>query len=107
MLIAMRPFFVADLAGKQIGYAAYNPDSRELLSVFVDPDYARKGVATTMVRTLIADAQRHGLTTLWLESSLTAVPFYKTFGFEGMVETTHTFDEVPLECLRMELSLKD
>jgi putative acetyltransferase len=100
-----RPFFVAELAGKQIGYAAYNPASRELLSVFVDPDHARQGVASMLLHKLLDDARSNGLTALWLDSSRTAVPFYENFGFEGVLETTHTFDGVPLACLRMELSL--
>jgi len=103
--LAMRPFLVAELDGKQIGYAAYNPDSRELLAVFVDPDYARQGVASMMMFQLLADARANGLTSLWLDSSLTAVPFYESFGFKGVLETAHSFGGVPLECLRMELAL--
>ena len=54
---------------------------------------------------LLADARSRGLTALWLDASLTAVPFYETVGFVGIVETTHAFHGAPLECVRMEMSL--
>ncbi len=104
--IAMHPYFVAEFNGKLLGYAAYSLNSNELLSIFVDPDYTRQGVASALMNELLADARSSGLTTLWLDSSLTAVPFYEKAGFTTSVETIHIFDGVLLECLRMELSLK-
>jgi putative acetyltransferase len=103
--IAMHPFFVAERNGKLTGYAVYNVNSSELLSIYVDPDFARQGVASALMNVLLADAWSKGLATLWLDASLSAVPFYETVGFVRIMETTHAFRGVPLECMRMEMSL--
>jgi N-acetylglutamate synthase-like GNAT family acetyltransferase len=99
------PFFVSTLGGKVTGYAAYNPKSQELLAAYVDPDYVRQGAATSLVEAIFSDARGRGLESLWLDASLTAVPFYKAAGFKPVKETTHSFSGVPLECLRMETDL--
>lgn len=103
--IARHPFFVADLDGTLTGYATYNVNSSELLSIYVDPEFARQGVASELMSKLLADARSKGLTALWLDASFTAVPFYEAVGFKGTKETTHAFAGVPLECVRMEMSL--
>ena len=105
--IAWRTFLIAEMAGRPVGYAAYHTGSGELLSVFVDPDYARQGIATALVQEIFADASRQGLRHMWLDSSLTAIPFYEKMGFKGVLETSHAFGDVPLECLRMEITLTD
>jgi len=103
--IARHPFFVVDWDGKLTGYATYNVNSNELLSIYVNPDFARQGVASALMNELLEDARSKGLTTLWLDASLTAVPFYETVGFMRTIETIHAFTGVPLECVRMEMSL--
>jgi putative acetyltransferase len=103
--ILTRPFFVADLNGKVVGYAAYFPPKAELASIYVDPDYARQGIASQLMDVLVASARRMGLTALWLDASLTAVPFYHAVGFENVRETIHEFQGVPLECIRMKIDL--
>lgn len=105
--IVSLPFYVAELKGKLVGYAVYNPRTTELTSIYVDPDFSRQGIASRLMELLASDARRKGLTTLWLDASLTAVPFYESAGFKSIKETSHAFHGVPLECLRMELSLKD
>ena len=99
--IGLSPFFVCMLGKNVVGYAAYNPRSQELLAVYVDPDYVRQGVATSLVEALLTHAREHSVDSLWLDASLNAVPFYKAVGFAPVKETTHAFDGVPLECLRM------
>jgi putative acetyltransferase len=103
----MHEFFIAVLEGLPIGYAGYSRSSGELLSVFVDPDHARQGVATLMVQELLARARGQGMPGLWLDSSLMAVPFYESVGFISVAETTHAFGDVFLEGVRMEMAFKD
>ena len=105
--IGARPFFVAEIDSKLVGYAAYSPISNELLSVFVDPDFARQGVATALVDDLLASARSKGVTTLWLDSSLMAVLFYESVGFISTKEITHDFNGVAIEGVRMKIVLKD
>ena len=103
--IARHPFFVAQRNGKLSGFATFNMKSSELLSIYVDPEFARQGVASALMNVLLADARNKGLTALWLDASLTAVPFYERIGFVCTMETTHAFHGVPLKCMRMEMSL--
>jgi len=100
--IEKSPFFVSTLGDKVTGYAAYNPNLQELLAVYVDPDFVRQGAATSLVNAILSDARSRGVDSLWLDASLTAVPFYEAAGFTPMRETTHVFGGVQLECLRME-----
>ena len=88
------PSFVAESDGVVAGYATYSPKTSELLSVFIDPDYTRQGIASLLVEELLKDARSQGLTSLWLDSSLTAVPFYESVGFVGSEELTHDFSGV-------------
>ena len=103
--IEKRPFFVSTLGSKVTGYAAYNPNSQQLLAVYVDPDFARQGAATSLVKTILSDARKCGVESLWLDASLTAVSFYEAAGFTPVRETKHAFGGVPLECVRMETVL--
>lgn len=52
-------------------------------------------------------ARSHGLTELWLDSSLTAVPFYLSQGFAGSVESEHTLRSGrKMRCVKMQKKLK-
>jgi GNAT superfamily N-acetyltransferase len=99
--IEKSPYFVSTLGSKVTGYAAYNPNSQQVLAVYVDPDFVRQGAATSLVRAVQSDARSRGVESLWLDASLTAVPFYKAAGFTPVRETTHAFGGVSLVCLRM------
>lgn len=100
-------YYLAVVNGNPAGYGAYQPHTGELLALFVDPDYARRGVASALMRHLLADARRQGHERMWLQSSLTAVSFYEKFGFVRVKENVHYFADVPLQCLRMEMWFKD
>lgn len=107
MRINTRSYYVAEVSGNAAGYAGYQPHTGELLALFVDPDYARRGVASALMRRLFSDAHGQGHERMWLQSSLTAVSFYQKFGFVAVEENVHYFGDVPLQCLRMETWLKD
>jgi len=103
--IEKSPFFVSALGSKVTGYAVYNPKSQELLAIYVDPNYVRQGAATLLVKRIVSDARSRGLESLWLDASLTAVPFYEAAGFAPVKETMHAFSGESLECLRMKTVL--
>ena len=89
--------FVAEYNGKMIGYVRWNPQSNELCSIFVDPEYVRQGVATALMEVAYRDALSQGVREMWLFASLTAVPFYQAIGWR-YVERSMRGD---LECVRM------
>jgi len=89
--------WVAVAEGHIAGYVRWNPMSNELCSVYVDPDYTRQGIATKLMAIACEDAASHGVGKMWLDASLTAVPFYKTLGWKFVENRMHG----ALACVRM------
>ena len=89
--------YIAELDREMVGYVRWNPATYELCSIFVHPDYVRRGIATLLMRTAYQDVNAHGVQDLWLDASLTAVPFYEVKGWEVVESGMHGI----LECVRM------
>ena len=89
--------FIAELDGEMVGYVRWNPATYELCSIFVHPDYVRRGIATLLMKTAYQDVKAHGVQDLWLDASITAVPFYEVEGWEVVESGMHGI----LECVRM------
>ncbi|WP_232848038.1 GNAT family N-acetyltransferase [Occultella kanbiaonis] len=49
--------------------------------MFVDPGYARRGIATALLEHVVSAAVGRGLTELTVHASLTARPFFERHGF--------------------------
>ena len=86
-------FFVAeDEAGRLLCTAGWQAEPELALArireVFVEPDLARRGIASAMLRHVEADAIANGRTEFWLMSSVVAVPFYQRQGYEVEGEAT-------------------
>ena len=105
-LIGKMPFFVAEAHTSIIGFTRYSLKTHEFCSLYVDPVHTRKGVGTALAQYVFADAQRNGITTLWLDGALNAVPFYKAIGFKWIDERIHKFGKFSLKCARMEIDLR-
>ncbi|WP_420629343.1 GNAT family N-acetyltransferase [Candidatus Leptofilum sp.] len=89
--------FVAEEDDRLIGFVRWNPATNELCSLFVDPDFVRRGVASALMETACQDALACGVTKFWLDASLTAVPFYKATGWQTIKQMMHG----ELACVRM------
>lgn len=89
--------FVAEEAKQMIGFVRWNPATNELCSLFVDPDFVRRGVASALMDIAHQDALARGVTEFWLDASLTAVPFYKATGWKPIKQMMHG----ELACVRM------
>ena len=100
--LELHPSFVAECDGKLIGYVRWNPETNELCSIFVDPDYVRQGVATALMDIAYRDALSHGVKEMWLSASLTAVPFYQKIGWQYLERSMHG----ELECVKMSISIE-
>ena len=72
-------FFVADDAGLVIGYACWQED--ELLSLFVHPDFQRRGIGSALLSACLEDATRRGAIISVVKSVLGAEEFYDHYGF--------------------------
>ena len=73
----------------------------ELCSICVEPEFARQGIATKLMEVAYKDAKKQNVETLWLDASLTAVPFYQALGWDYVVLST----DGPLDIVRMVIRL--
>jgi len=104
MVVACRP------DGRIIGTAGWTTDDAthegaetRIRKVFVCPDHARRGLATTLVRDREEDARRAGFTRLCVRASLNAVSLYERLGYRIRREDVmSTPSGVLLPCLFME-----
>jgi putative acetyltransferase len=80
-----RPF-VAVLAGRIIGFAELEPDGH-IDRFYCHHEHQRQGVGSALMAEILAEAKRSGLTRLYAEVSVTALPFFLAKGFEVDKET--------------------
>ncbi len=76
-------------AGRVVGHAAIYPAPRKgefiLVNVAVDPDYRRRGIASTLVQAIMEDVRHRGGRCLWLEvdeDNQAARRLYRSLGFQ-------------------------
>jgi GNAT superfamily N-acetyltransferase len=89
--------FVAERDKNLIGQVRWNPETKELCSIFVEPEYARQGIASLLMKKVYEDMRSYKVEESWLDASLNAVPFYLDEGWQFIEVRTHGF----LECVRM------
>lgn len=89
--------FVAVVAGEVVGQARGNlhlqPDEGTHLyidNLGVAPAFKRQGIATVLIKALIAWAKKEGAVTVWVateQDNAEGNGFYRSFGFEGKTMT--------------------
>jgi N-acetylglutamate synthase-like GNAT family acetyltransferase len=72
---------VAEINGEIVGFGEIVSSTCELRAVYVSPIAARNGVGGALLNELEAIARKKGVLNLWLDSSLTAEPFYLSHGY--------------------------
>jgi putative acetyltransferase len=72
--------FVAVEGERVIGFADLVGDGYVDMT-FVDPDFGRRGVATTLLEAVVAAAQDRGVRRMTVHASITARPFFERHGF--------------------------
>lgn len=79
---------IAEENGQCLGFLSYEPDGHIDL-LYTAPDAARRGIASALLeeaaRRLLED---FGVTDLYTEASLVAVPFFLRHGFDTIEEQT-------------------
>jgi len=76
-------FYFAETGHQIVGYGKIDLHGERIDTVLVDPAFFRRGIGSEIMRELEHIAQTHGLQHLVLDSTLNAVPFYRSLGFEG------------------------
>ena len=71
---------VAEENGAIVGFATLGLDGR-IHALYVAPGAAGKGVGSALLKHVERIAAERGQTSVWLEASLNAVPFYEHHGF--------------------------
>lgn len=73
--------YVLEIDNRVVCFGAIHIEQQRLVSLFVDPAYAGKGLGQSMFDYLLAQAKSAGVSELQLDSSLNAVTFYARNGF--------------------------
>jgi len=82
-----RPVGSGGWSQRQPGYAKSGPamamarDVAIVRSVFVDPDHARRGIATAVMNHIEADSARAGIVALTLSATLSGLTLYTQLGY--------------------------
>lgn len=82
--IERKEMFVAEVAGKLVGFG--HAVAGEVVAVFVDPAWTRRGVGRQLLTHALALAQGPEQRPVFLEATLNARSFYERCGFQMMEE---------------------
>jgi putative acetyltransferase len=80
-------------------------DGRLLDMLYVDPDFARRGVATALLGWVLERAREAGAELIETEASITARPFFERHGFVVLAEQTPEVRGVAMTNFRMRRAL--
>jgi putative acetyltransferase len=90
---------VAECGGRVNGFLAYSGSHLDLL--FVDPAWARQGVAGALYRDYIAELRLVGVRCVTTEASRVARPFFERMGLSVVEEETVRLRGVDIQRFRM------
>jgi predicted GNAT family N-acyltransferase len=94
---------LACVDGQPVGTGRLTPDGH-IGRMAVLPPWRGRGIGTTLLQALIAQARREGLPALELNAQVHAIPFYQRLGF---VPEGEVFDDAGLPHRRMHYPLTD
>ena len=98
--------YVKILKGEISCFGELNIEKQLLLSLFVSPDHAGKGIGQEMIEFLFTKASAAGIKVLKVDSSLNAANFYLRNGFVERSKSDFTTQNgVVLESIKMECAL--
>ncbi|MFB3825795.1 MAG: GNAT family N-acetyltransferase [Bryobacteraceae bacterium] len=106
-VLARTLVLVYEREGAVAGFGQLDPEAAEIISLFVDPDRAGKGIGTALLAALEDAARRSGLKRLRLNSSLNAAGFYESRGYRREGPCTQLLPDgvTRVECIRMSKGL--
>jgi N-acetylglutamate synthase-like GNAT family acetyltransferase len=108
ILIQAGNLFVVEFEGRVIACGGVSPctiepHKAEIRSFFVLPEFARKGVATELLKVCEEQCLRAGIELVFLTATLAGEPFYKRRGFAELqrfqqpLSTGETFELVKMQ----------
>ncbi len=76
-------FYVALQDEEIIGLGALSYSENKIYAIFVKPEFMGKGIGKQIMAFLEALAVESNITTVYLDSTLNAAPFYRSLGYVG------------------------
>lgn len=99
--------YVAVVRGQIAGFAEYVADKNELRACYVHPDFSGLGVGKKLIQYIESKARAENVDYFAMDSSVTAMPFYKKMGYEVVSEGEHTLNNgMRMKCYKMRKDLK-
>jgi putative acetyltransferase len=98
---------VAEDDGMVAGYGVLNAAESRVEALFVRPFWTRSGIATRLLRQLEMSAAFDGCERLSVISSLNAVPFYESLGYDRVEKRSRTINGVDIEFTLLRKDLTD
>ena len=99
-------FVAVDDFGQIVGYGELVPPAT-LGAIYVAASAGRRGVGSELLKTVEAKARELGMHVLTMESSLTAMPFYKRHGFLELERRTRPLaNGLMMDCVYMEKKIQ-
>lgn len=93
--------FIAEINSQPVGFAALSYSFNTIDAVFVDPDFARRGVGSKLLEILEQEALKHKVPILWVCSSLTGHDFYQANGYRTIRKTVFSLYSIYIPCIQM------
>lgn len=96
-------FYVASEGNEIIGLGALSYSENRIYAIFVKPEFMGKGVGKQIMLFLEALAVKNNITTIYLDSTLNAAPFYRSLGYVG--DTVIKYDNprgFVMDCVAMQ-----
>jgi len=90
--------------GTPAGFAGLGEEGY-VASLYVDPAFARRGVASALLRHLLQTGRREGVARFRAAASRVSLPVFQRFGFRVVREEVVDREGVPL--LRYQVTLED
>jgi putative acetyltransferase len=88
---------LAEVRDEIAGYGVLNGPEARIDAVYVRPEYARRGIASSLVGQLEMRARMQGIEELSIVASLNARPFYESLGYRSVGTKTRRIDGVDIE----------
>jgi GNAT superfamily N-acetyltransferase len=94
-------------ANRDSGLLDPRTDAAKIRAFFVHPNYARRGIARSLLARCEAEARTEGFKFLELMSTLPGVEFYRASGFSASDSIIYDAGGVPLDFVPMKKALRE
>lgn len=98
-------WIVARIREKTIGFAQYSIEDGELYQINVSPDFIHQGIGKKLLAYIENEFKEKNILKIELNSTITALDFYKKYGFEVIENINFPLKDNSLEMYRMQKQL--